>query len=1503
MSDMLGIASNGIGAYQRALSTVSNNIANVNTEGYSRQDVVLKDSAPKKEASMYIGTGVLLDTIKRQFDSFAESNLRNSASDLSSQKPMVDYAKRVMDILGDKNVGLSSALDTFFASASALSADPASTVLRSSFINSADGVGSRFGELSTQMDLVSTETRQGLESCATQVNTLTSQLALINQSLTKEPNLENQPPELLDRRDLALRQLSDLVRIKVSYTTNGSVSVSLGTTFTQGVVVDGIKSRPIGINSQQGSKAELVLDPYGKTETLSNVSGGQIGGYNSFITQVLEPAQKNLNQLAKTFVTETNAIQQNGIDAYGQTGQDLFSLDPAATQAAAGMKILISDAKRVATASQFRVSEGGQNVSNTRVSVMYSGATPQTALSNPSLVNNPNATAGVTFKVDGANEYTPVTSLSAGVKATFYLNQASPNQQLQVMTKDGRQLLGRALTETQKFQLFTPANGFEPNATYSDQYLNKSGANAYRGLDIFYGAKASSLQATQFDKFGAAMPPVPMPAVMTTDRLSSLGAIEAGALTLNGVGLSAFVPQNGTGVLVKGLNVGAAVVKPDVSFSALVNGQPISLTIPGANAATVPDLTNALNLGLLAFGLKASTSHNGEDIQISDSQGRNISGANLAPISKATVTNLFNPVGAVPASVSLTIGGNKFDAQGLTATNLPDLASQIQTKIQSLGLLGVSVTANVGGLLINDTKGRTISDFSLALANGNPVGNLTVTDYQGASPGDTSVQSPANSVADWINGTSTATVKNIQFGNGLAPGAPSFDSYSFSVGGVTLSANGLTANNLPDLAKQLQDSLRALDKSTSISVDYKDANMMVSDSQGRAIKGFNLNIAAGTIGAAIGGVTLQNSTLSQTGIRAEAFSEIRLSTAQLDFAKPLVINGQNITGYKTLDQLVLAINNSAAGVRAAVASAGELVISDPQGADIKINTTPDGNALNLQAANYSGQVRMVQQVPDLRVAATSLDFNKPLQINGINIAQASYTLPANGTAFSTQFGTIPALNAATLQDTLNDRSSLALSDIGFGTPEALGAFSGFSIKVGNSTLNLGPITLAVSPATVAELANKIQTGLQALSGGANLNVTADASGRLVVTDAAVPKRELSAMSLSVSTAGLTSSASAGKQVPRFSDSFIATVAAGKLVVQPIGAAMTDVSIANTLNVKSAGVELQADPKLSNMTDMLARLNSKVGQTGVSASLDANNDLILSVTDSKAQKSISIGPGKDALGNYGQNALGLEPLDYDVSKRLQQLLSSSSNSAKSDIRMSFGSYGTPPYDQSGTPFDLSKIGLRTAAYIDGGCPDDLLVFVTAKGAAAVSTSFTGQPANQRDSLRSQSLSVKFTAADRYSIIDTKTGTELADRHYDPTVLEPLISFEGLQIKLSHAPSVGDVFQVDGNSDGLGNNVNMLNMVDLNKKPVLNGKTIANSYIDQINNVGNLAQQANINQQAMTVVNDQAVAARDKVSGVNLDQEASDLIRYQQAYQACAKALQISGTLFDAINQIR
>jgi flagellar hook-associated protein FlgK len=98
--------------------------------------------------------------------------------------------------------------------------------------------------------------------------------------------------------------------------------------------------------------------------------------------------------------------------------------------------------------------------------------------------------------------------------------------------------------------------------------------------------------------------------------------------------------------------------------------------------------------------------------------------------------------------------------------------------------------------------------------------------------------------------------------------------------------------------------------------------------------------------------------------------------------------------------------------------------------------------------------------------------------------------------------------------------------------------------------------------------------------------------------------------------------------------------------------------------------------------------------------------------------------------------------------------------------------------------------------------------------------------------------------------------------------------------------------------------MLQMIDLESDPVMGGgKTFAASYIDTVNDMGNIARQASIAQSALQVVYDQAETARDGVSGVSLDQEAADLIRYQQAYQAAAKILQISSQLFDSVLQVR
>jgi hypothetical protein len=862
--------------------------------------------------------------------------------------------------------------------------------------------------------------------------------------------------------------------------------------------------------------------------------------------------------------------------------------------------------------------------------VSYTPGADPVAISNPNLVNNPNSTAGVTIKVDGARVMAPVTALAAGVKATFFLDDAKPGQQLQVLTRDGRQLLGQTLSETEKFQVINPANGFTPNATYSDAYLNKSTKDSYRGMDVFYGAMANVRYAQVFDRNGVASQPVAKSATLETSRITDNAPglqIQAGAIDLNGIAMPALETKN---------------------------------------------------------------------------------------------------------NVALT-------------------------------------------------------------------------------PSD---------VAAWINGSSSVTISD-----------PTFSGFSASIGGVALHVKDLNPdpNDLQTLASALQAKLRSVDLSDNITVGIASngTDLEIQDALGRTVSNVVLVPNAGlTTG---GNVAVSNSLTSQTGVQATVFNDIKVPAQQIDFKRPLKINGHPIaSAFKDITSLAVAINSTPSiGVNASVQN-GDLVISAiPSGSSITIDPTPtvqgDGNALGITPMTYNGQVRVTETVRDLRVPSSNIDFNKKLEINGSVVDMGASKLTVANPAF-----------------------------ISFSAD-----FGGVSVNV----QNLNP-----SPPSLASFASDLQAQLRTADRSDSMSVKVASNGvDLVISDA-------------------------------------------------MGRKLSNVALTAADGVSSGGTASISN-KVSNVQELADRINSQfktivVDATvtppitkniniGVKASIGMYGDLLLSTLDPNGTDSISIGPSKKPDGTYEPNALGLEPIDYTADERLKLQLAD--DPKKSSIRFSFGSYGVPPV--TGSPFDLAKAGLRTGAFIEGGSVDDLLVFVTGQGKSSVAASYAGQPLNVRDSLRAQSLVVKFTTNDRYTITDAMTGTELADRHYDPSVLEPLIDFEGLQIKLSHAPSMGDSFQVDGNHDGLGNNANMLQMVDLAKKPVIDGKTLANTYIDQINNVGNLAQQATITQQALTVVHDQAVAKRDKVSGVNLDEEAAALIRYQQAYQASAKALQISGQLFDSIVQIR
>ena len=318
------------------------------------------------------------------------------------------------------------------------------------------------------------------------------------------------------------------------------------------------------------------------------------------------------------------------------------------------------------------------------------------------------------------------------------------------------------------------------------------------------------------------------------------------------------------------------------------------------------------------------------------------------------------------------------------------------------------------------------------------------------------------------------------------------------------------------------------------------------------------------------------------------------------------------------------------------------------------------------------------------------------------------------------------------------------------------------------------------------------------------------------------------------------------------------------------------------------------PALRNVYDLASAINDKSDQTYVRASVTPAGELVLSNAPGYEGEDIRI--DSTYFAGSEANALSASSGVYGGSVRLTQPVSELTGGAGfKALQLTFGA--------SGTPYEMAQLGFRTEASISGAAADDLLVFVSGAGMASVAASYAGQAVDPRAALRAQSLEVKFTSATHYTITDKASATVVAERDFDPAELDPGLEYQGLRLSFTSPPAQGDMFNMNGNQDGVGNNDNAVALAGLENKRLVGNKTVSAAYIDHVNEMGNIARQATIAQTALTVVHDQAVASRDELSGVSLDAEAADLIRFQQAYQAAAKVIQISGQLFDSVLGIR
>ncbi len=332
-NSVYGIALSGLNAARAGLSTTSHNIANSNTVGFNRQQVI-QQSRPSTGSDIgFIGQGVSIASVQRVYSDFVNSQEQKATSDAAFFQAKSQQIARVDAMVADDASGLSSALSIFFGAAQTLTTNPADLAARQNFLSSSETLASRFNGLNTVMDELRGATNLKVRDTVEQLNNATSQIASLNNQIVTALNQTSNggpPNDLMDRRDKLILQLSEQVQTTRVDMADGSTNLFLAngqslvvgpTQFKVQTQVDpqDPQNLLVGMSTQvNGQERLLAFD----ADSLGN---GALAGFLSFRQDELTEYQNTIGLLAARVGQAVNDIQTAGVDLNGNPGNALFS--------------------------------------------------------------------------------------------------------------------------------------------------------------------------------------------------------------------------------------------------------------------------------------------------------------------------------------------------------------------------------------------------------------------------------------------------------------------------------------------------------------------------------------------------------------------------------------------------------------------------------------------------------------------------------------------------------------------------------------------------------------------------------------------------------------------------------------------------------------------------------------------------------------------------------------------------------------------------------------------------------------------------------------------------------------------------------------------------------------------------------------------------------------------------------------------------------------------------
>lgn len=335
MADFLSTGVSALQAFQRALDTTSHNIANVGTEGYSRQITQLVTRPPQQTGAGWIGSGVEVSTVKRQYDELLAQQARLASSSFSRFDAFATQADRVNNLFSATDTGLSATLQNFANAVQDVADSPSSIASRQVLLSQAGNLVERFKSYDSQLTQFDQQVETSVTSEVSQVNTLANGIARLNANIAEVVSGNGQPPnDLLDQRDHLIDQLATHLDVSTNLQADGTMSVFIGS--GQALVIGGqaaqLKTVPDAYDSSRHGVALTTAN--GPTlEITSQLSGGTLGGVLDFRSQILDPTKNSLGRISVALADVINQQHRAGIDLAGAAGLDLFSVGAVQTLA------------------------------------------------------------------------------------------------------------------------------------------------------------------------------------------------------------------------------------------------------------------------------------------------------------------------------------------------------------------------------------------------------------------------------------------------------------------------------------------------------------------------------------------------------------------------------------------------------------------------------------------------------------------------------------------------------------------------------------------------------------------------------------------------------------------------------------------------------------------------------------------------------------------------------------------------------------------------------------------------------------------------------------------------------------------------------------------------------------------------------------------------------------------------------------------------------------------